>query len=303
MRIRVAHETIYRYGRAPSYAIQTLRLTPRGHDGQFVCRWRIDIDAECRLHRDEDPFGNITHTFTVDGPISQLRVFVEGEVETENTAGFVLEGVERLPTAFYLRNTELTEADHDIKHFAAELSASEGGDQLATLHALMQFLHETMRFDTNATSTATTARQAFAAKHGVCQDFAQVFISAARSLGIPSRYVGGYFLRADGEVTQEAGHAWAEACLPGLGWIGFDPANGICVTEQFVRVATALDSLGAAPVRGVRTGGDGETLDVKVVVEPAHHTPRALPKLTQTLPGMWQTIEGGTARQSMLPPG
>jgi transglutaminase-like putative cysteine protease len=75
----------------------------------------------------------------------------------------------------------------------------------------------------------------------------------ARHLGVPARYVGGYFHRADGVTQQDAGHAWAEAHVPSIGWIGFDPANGICTTEAHVRVAVGLDYLGAAPVRGCTT--------------------------------------------------
>ena len=84
----------------------------------------------------------------------------------------------------------------------------------------------------------------------MCQDFTHIFIAAARSLGIPARYVGGYFHRDDGVIEQDAGHAWAEAFVPELGWVGFDPANGICATDAHVRVAVGLDYLGAAPVRG-----------------------------------------------------
>ncbi|HEX9070668.1 MAG TPA: transglutaminase family protein, partial [Pseudolabrys sp.] len=94
-------------------------------------------------------------------------------------------------------------------------------------------------------------------------------VAAARALGVPARYVGGHFHRADGVITQDAGHAWAEAYVENLGWIGFDPTNGICITDAHVRVAVGLDYLGAAPVRGTRFGGAGETLTVAVRVDQA----------------------------------
>ena len=109
-----------------------------------------------------------------------------------------------------------------------------------------------MKYDTNPTHTTTTATEAFALKRGVCQDLTHVFIAAARYLDIPARYVGGYFHRADGIVQQDAGHAWAEAYVPAIGWVAFDPASGICATDAHVRVAAGLDYLGAAPVRGAR---------------------------------------------------
>ena len=126
-----------------------------------------------------------------------------------------------------------------------------------------------MAYDTSPTHAATTAEEAFALKRGVCQDYTHIFIAAARSLAIPARYIGGHFHRADGAVRQEAGHAWAEAFVPDLGWVGFDPTNGVCVTDAHVRVAAGLDYLAAAPVRGSRYGGGSETLDVSVRVNAA----------------------------------
>ena len=139
--------------------------------------------------------------------------------------------------------------------------ATAGDDTLKLLHALLARLHDEMTFDTDPTHAATTAAEAFALKRGVCQDLTHIFIAAARSLGIPARYVGGYFHRDDGVIEQDAGHAWAEAFVPDLGWVAFDAANGICATDAHVRVAVGLDYLGAAPVRGTRYGGGGETLD------------------------------------------
>jgi transglutaminase-like putative cysteine protease len=122
-------------------------------------------------------------------------------------------------------------------------------------------------FDTDPTHPATTAAEAFALKRGVCQDLTHVFITAARCLGVPARYVGGHFRRGDGVTDQSAGHAWAEAYVPDLGWVAFDATNGICATDAHVRVAVGLDYLGAAPVRGMRHGGSGETLAVNVLVD------------------------------------
>jgi transglutaminase-like putative cysteine protease len=137
------------------------------------------------------------------------------------------------------------------------------------MHALMNAIREAMRFDVQATDVTTTAKEALALGHGVCQDFAHVFISAARFLGYPSRYVSGYLFKPDAPPEQEAGHGWAESHLPDLGWVGFDATNAVCPTEAYVRVAVGLDYLGAAPVRGSRHGGAGEHLKVQVSVRDA----------------------------------
>jgi transglutaminase-like putative cysteine protease len=269
MRIRISHLTSYLYETPAGSVIQMLRLTPRNHDSQYVARWRIDVSTDCRLDQHEDAFGNITHVFTAEGPFSELAVAVEGEVETRDTQGIVRGGVERFPPSLYLRETALTSPDPNIAAFADASRDAAGGNVLNLLHLMLGRLHEDMIHDTTRSHTATTAAEAFALKRGVCQDFTHVFIVAARSLGIPARYVGGYFRRDDGVSEQEAGHAWAEAFIPELGWVAFDAANGLCATDAHVRVAVGLDYLSAAPLRGTRYGGAGELLSVKVRVEQA----------------------------------
>ena len=269
MRIQISHQTVYRYEQPPSGVIQILRLTPRNHDGQYVVDWRIDVSENCQLDQHEDAFGNITHAFTAEGPFSELAVTVEGEVETRDTQGIVRGAVERFPPGLYLRETALTSPDEKIAAFAVACRDDADGRVLGLLHLMLERLHRDMTYDTDPTHAATTAAQAFALGRGVCQDLTHVFIAAARSLGIPARYVGGYFHRDDGVSEQDAGHAWTEAFVPELGWVAFDPANGLCATDAHVRVAVGLDYLGAAPLRGTRYGGAGEARAVKVRVDQA----------------------------------
>ena len=276
MRIRIVHATTYRYAAPPKIVTQTLRLTPRNHDSQFVATWRVGLSEDCALVAHEDAFGNLSHTFTADGPFDELTINVEGEVETQDTHGVTNGTIERFPPGLFLRETELTKPDAEIMAFAeAARSGNNDGGQLAMLHRLLNAVYTEMKFDTDPTHTTTTAIEAFAMKRGVCQDLTHVFIAATRHLGIPARYIGGYFCRADGVTAQDAGHAWAEAHLDGLGWVAFDPANGISATDAHVRVAAGLDYLGAAPVRGTRIGGDGESLDVEVHVTPTQNQAQA----------------------------
>ncbi len=266
MRIRISHETVYRYEHPPAGVIQTLRLTPRNHDGQYVIDWRIDVSENCHLDQHEDAFGNITHVFTAEGPFSELRLLVEGEVETQDTQGVVRGAIERFPPSLFLRETALTRLDPSIADFARKAQQVAGDDTLTILHALLERLNNEVVFDTSPTGTTTTAIEAFALKRGVCQDLTHIYIAAARSLGIPARYIGGHLHRTDGVIGQEAGHAWAEAFVPNLGWVSFDPTNGISATDAYVRVAAGLDYLGASPVRGSRQGGGNESLEVAVNV-------------------------------------
>ena len=259
MRIRVNQNTVYRYDPPAAGLIKVLRLTPRNYEGQYVVSWRIDITPDARLAAHEDAFGNITHVFTADGPFNELTVEVGGQVETHNTDGIVRGTVERFPPSLFLRHTALTQVDPAIREFAEALRAKSGGDVLGVLHALLDRLHSEMGHDIDPAQAATGAARSFALKHGVAQDLAHIFISAAHSLGIPARYVGGYFRRAEIADQPDPGHAWVEAHVPDLGWVGFDPANGLCPTDAHVRVAVGLDSLGAAPVRSTHDGAGVET--------------------------------------------
>jgi transglutaminase-like putative cysteine protease len=144
---------------------------------------------------------------------------------------------------------------------------------LAELHGLLDRLYEEMGHD-DATpddgqraKPAVNAAKSFALKRGTARDLTHIFIGAAHSLGIPARYVGGYFRHAEASTAQDNGHAWAEAHVPGLGWVAFDPANGFCPTDAHVRVAVGLDCLGAAPMRGTRLGAGVETLEIAIKVD------------------------------------
>src|ERR1700750_1563076 len=268
MRLRIAHTTSYRYEPQASGVIQILRMTPGSHDGQYVAEWQIDVSTDSRLDVHEDAFGNVTHVMT-HGAIEELTIHVEGLIETQDTGGVLRGADERFPESLFLRSTALTEVNPAMANFARELRSESGDDVLGFLHALMVHINEHMTFDEDPTNSGTSAAEAFAGKRGVCQDYAHIFIACARSGGVPSRFVAGHFLRADGMVNQQAGHAWAEAFVPDLGWVGFDPANAICTTDAHARLAIRLDYLGAAPVRGTRYGGGMETLTVAVKVDQA----------------------------------
>jgi transglutaminase-like putative cysteine protease len=268
MRLRIAHSSVYRYDPPTAGVIQVLRLTPRNHEGQYVQRWHIDVVPDARLAAHEDAFGNITHVFTADGPLDELRVEVDGQVETQSADGVVRGTVERFPPSLFLRDTALTQADGAIRDFAQKIRDTSGGVVLAELHGLLDGLFEDFTCDVATSPTpAKNATEAFARKRGAAKDFAHIFIGAAHTLGIPARYVRGYFHRVDQSAEADTSPAWAEAYVPGLGWVGFDPSNGCCPTDGHVRVAIGLDSLGAAAVRGTRLGVGAENLAVAIKVD------------------------------------
>lgn len=267
MRIQIDHEMRYQYDAPVRGVCQVLRLKPRPHDGQHIVSWRVDVDVDGQLREGEDAFGNQLLLLSAEGPIEALTLHVAGEVDTQDTAG-VLSGVpERLPAEVYTRETALTLIDPEMAAFARD-AVRGGDDTLSRLHALLAGVHQGVTYELGAAAAATTAAEAFAEKRGVSQDLAHIFIACARHLGVPARYVSGQLARADGVVEQEAGHAWAEALVWGLGWVGFDPSTGACPAERHVRVACGFDYLSAAPVRGSRIGGGTERLSTRLAVSP-----------------------------------
>jgi transglutaminase-like putative cysteine protease len=208
-----------------------------------------------------DAFGNLVELVASHGPVEDVTITAQGVVETADTAGVVGFPSEAVVPAVCLRETPLTAPDDAIRAFA-QTCRRDGA--LATLHAILDGLHAEVAYDTTATDSLTPAAAAFARRRGVCQDHAHVFIAAARTLALPARYVTGYLLTDQDDAV--AHHAWAEAFVPDLGWVGFDAANGQCPTARYVRLAVGLDAPLAAPVRGMRQGAASETLQVSVEV-------------------------------------
>jgi transglutaminase-like putative cysteine protease len=267
VRIRIRHVTSYRYDRGVDYTAQLARLTPQDHVGQRVLTWRVTEIGGRALPRIDDGYGNIVHMLSIRRRHDEAALVAEGEVETSDTHGIVRGAVERLPPPYFLRRTPPTEPDAGIAAFAAEFRPV--ADPVERLHRLMNGLHARVVYDLAATSASTTAAEAFERGRGVCQDHSQIFIAAARLLGYPARYVSGYFRHEGQSGPSEAAHAWAEAYVDPLGWVGFDAANDICPTDAYVRVAIGLDRIEAAPVRGVRRGVAEESLSVSVDVRQA----------------------------------
>jgi transglutaminase-like putative cysteine protease len=269
VRIRVTYATSYVYQSDARHILQVLRLSPRSHEGQHVVSWQVETDADVRLKAGEDSFGNLTHTLSTDRPVGGLTITVRGEVRTDDVAGTVARTFERVPAGVFLRDTPLTRANAAMIALGQRVAKEAGDDPLSRMHALMHLLNEELVFDTKATLVTGTAAEALAKGSGVCQDLSHIFVAVARSLGYPARYVSGHLVRDADDVAQEAGHAWAEVLVPDFGWIAFDPANGQCPTDAYVRVAIGLDYLDAAPIRGARNGGGEETMAVTLKVTEA----------------------------------
>ncbi len=263
MIVSISHVTRYSFAVPAHYSVQCLRLTPPNFDGQRVVSWLIDMPEFDKAVCFRDCFGNVAHLVSVSESHGEIPISAKGSVETEDRAGFVRGLDEPAPPRVYRRVTPKTEPSDDVLDLVAGVKETDAIDRM---HGLMKAVGEKVAYEIGSTTAHTSAAEALRDGKGVCQDHAHVFISAARVMGLPARYVNGYFF-TDEDEPSEAHHAWAEVWIDGLGWLGFDPANNVCPTDQYVRLACGLDSGYAAPIRGTRRGGQDEVLDVFVEVQ------------------------------------
>ncbi|MGG7518812.1 transglutaminase family protein [Allorhizobium undicola] len=262
MRLTITHTTEYSYDDPVQFSLQRLRLTPLSGPGQTVAEWSIAVDGATVEAGFADQFGNHTHLVSAQGAAHAISIAASGVVETQDKAGVFGAHTGFVPLWLYLRETARTKPGKLTRELMKSL---KGESELAQMHDLMGRLHEQLRFEPGATTTETTAEQALESGSGVCQDHAHIFVTVARLMNLPARYVSGY-LMMDDQKDQAATHAWADVHLPGLGWVGFDAANNICPDDRYVRLASGLCYADAAPVSGMRIGKAGENLDVKIHV-------------------------------------
>lgn len=265
MRLSIRHTTHYRFAEPVAHGLQRLRLTPKATHGQTILGWSMSYDgAKLELEYDDQNINHCTLISVLPG-VREVEIRCEGLVETQDNAGVMGSHSGHLPLWSFLSQTTRTRPGARMRSLVASVRRSDG-DTLAVLHSLSDAIRGAVRYETGATNVETTAEESFAEGLGVCQDHAHIFIGGARALDIPARYVSGYLMMND-RVEQEATHAWAEAHVDGLGWVGFDISNGISPDTRYVRVATGRDYSEAAPVTGISFGARAEELRVALAVE------------------------------------
>jgi transglutaminase-like putative cysteine protease len=266
MILSVLHTTTYRYEVPVRGVVQSHRLTPSVFDGQKTQRWTVEVEGGLVGGAFRDGAGDWIQSCSVHGPVSEITVRVSGDVETFDLAGVLRGHRESVPPEAYLRETAATRADAALVDLGR---AAMGGtrDALDAAHRMSAAVAGAITYQPGTTQSQTSAAEAMAQGQGVCQDHAHALIAAARSQGLPARYVSGYLLAPEGEGPHEAAHAWAEIWIKGLGWIGFDPANSCCPDDRFIRLGSGYDAQDAAPIRGIARGPGSESLDVTVAIQ------------------------------------
>jgi transglutaminase-like putative cysteine protease len=265
VQLHIRHETFYRYGEPVKRSMQNLRLTPRRDPMQRALSWNMATPGHCRSQ--VDAYGNIVHLLTLDEPHKEIRIVVNGIVETEDRPLVSLPDEGQLSPLAFLAETPLTRPDEAIATFARPRLQS-GGDLQGKLLELAHALCEEVRYETGATDVHESASRAFARGAGVCQDHSHIYIACCRSAGIPARYVSGYFYAGPG--GEIASHAWVDVWTGReQGWMSIDVTHRGPTDGRHCRLAVGRDYLDACPVRGVRRGGGAEEMQVAVRIATA----------------------------------
>lgn len=273
-------------------ARQILHAMPMTISGrQRLIAGSIDIDPEPSMRRDRDDFfGNRLTELAFSEPHSTIEIALKARVEVMGS-GAPASASGDLQTLFEALETETDLGPQSPLHFLSASPYAKPDDAIAqwaggqakagrpcsdTVADLGLALHGEMRFDAEATTVDTPAAEAFAARHGVCQDFTHIMIIALRSLGIPAGYVSGYLrtLPPPGQERLEgadAMHAWVSAwCGPGVGWVEYDPTNAVFAGTDHIVAAYGRDYSDVAPVRGAMRTAGGQTSNQSVDVAPVN---------------------------------
>jgi transglutaminase-like putative cysteine protease len=263
MDLIVRHTTSYHYPTPAQRISLLLRLKPADFEGQRSHFWDVSVNGMLVTDFSCNAMGDFEAYVQLHDTVSDLVITAEGAVETEDRHGVVKGLTREPPPMVFLRSTPLTACDAAIAGLAESVT---GKDVIDRLHSLSERVRASVDYRPGATHSGSTAAEALAQGRGVCQDHAHIFVSAARHLGVPARYVVGYFMADRAEEALHESHGWAEAFVEGLGWIGFDATNGMCTTDHYVRLCAGLDAHSAAPVRGAVFGAQQIRIDADVSI-------------------------------------
>lgn len=277
---QVRHHTRYRYATPVGESVMELRMQPRLDPRQECFSFSVKVTPQASVLSYTDYRGNHIHFFDIPRRHGQLVVRAESHVGVAPAP----ELPEWMDIDLWYAVDELAHAvdfwdDLAPSHFvqftpllialANEMRIDRSRDPLSILHRVNTGIYYTFRYMPDSTAVDSPIDVALDKRRGVCQDYAHIMIALLRHLGIPARYVSGYLFhhREDQDQSAEdASHAWVEAFVPTLGWIGFDPTNNLTAGERHIAVAIGRDYADVPPTRGLFRGGADSKMEVGVQV-------------------------------------
>jgi transglutaminase-like putative cysteine protease len=277
--LNIHHVTTFEYEGWVGDSVNEVRLCPRSDVLQTTFDFRLSTEPPSDPRYFLDCFDNTVHMFDIPEPHTRLVITTSSSVltrapEVPADLGFFdayapvrLEDSGELVD--FLTPTNRADFACSIVTFAGQIRDNGPSELLGPLVLrASRTLHKQLAYEPGATDVGTMAGAALEAGRGVCQDYTHIMLATLRVLGVPCRYTSGYFCASveDGEVGEQASHAWVEVWFPSHGWVGVDPTNDRVVDDSYIRVAYGRDYGDVSPVRGSYRGAETSAMDVGVRV-------------------------------------
>ncbi len=279
----IRHLTKFLYSSSVSESVMETRMHPRSDTNQRCLTFHLSVSPRCRVFSYRAHLANNVHHFYIPGKHSQLVIIAESLVELEPPppipyflapdAWAALDAmVEQGDYWEMLLPSEFAKPTPALEELAKQLDVRRHDDPLQVLHELNDSLYTWFDYKAKSTHVDSPIDEAIQTRQGVCQDFAHIMIALVRKLRIPCRYVSGYLYHGSENKDRsmhDATHAWVEALLPHLGWVGFDPTNRLVASDRHVRTAIGRDYADVPPTKGIFRGNASSELAVAVRVTPS----------------------------------
>jgi len=274
MNFEILHRTQYAYAAAVRESFNELRLRPLSNEHQTVQSFLLKVLPSTRLRHYHDFYSNCVHHFEIPEPHDGLLIETRVEAVThpkqllapEARPALLSELKEALKVDRcydFIQPSRYVDVSPETWRLAVDATNGEK-DVWQTALRLMQFVHQHLAYEPNATTVHTHMREVLAQRRGVCQDFAHVMLGLCRSLRIPALYVSGYLATERASAT----HAWTEVFIPTIGWHGLDPTHNRVPDEAYIKIAVGRDYADVPPVSGTYKGTTERKMTVQVQITP-----------------------------------
>jgi transglutaminase-like putative cysteine protease len=312
----IRHLTKFFYDDSVSESLMETRMHPRSDENQRCLTFHLSVSPRCRVFSYRDHLSNNVHHFDIPGSHGQLVIVAESLVHVQSAmevpASLSSDAWDELDSLAQqgdywemLLPSQFAESTESLDRLAQELDVRRRDDPLTVLHQLNQQMYDYFDYKPKSTRVDSSIDLALGTRAGVCQDFAHIMTTLVRSkLSIPCRYVSGYLYHGEHDhdrSLQTATHAWVEAFLPSLGWVGFDPTNLLVAGDRHIRTAIGRDYADVPPTRGIYRGASSSELTVAVRVTQSERAPA--PDQELPVPEDWSIlVEKATRLPEQLPP-
>jgi transglutaminase-like putative cysteine protease len=268
--LEIQHETRFDYTQLVKESVTEVRMQPVSDDHQTCHSFNLEIGPATQPFQYQDGFGNSVHHFDILGGHGQVRILAASIVETHprsvdlksSSAVWPLDlDSASLDALDFLRFRGPIQRTPLLDPLVEELKPRNGMPLGSFVFAVSHYIHSHYEYARDVTLVDSPIDHLLEQGKGVCQDFTHLMIALLRSFGIPARYVSGYIHRPNKDSQS---HAWCEAWLPDLGWVGLDPTNDCVIHNHFVKVGVGRDFSDVPPNKGIYRGRGEESISVRV---------------------------------------